>query len=817
VKKIIAVILLAGCTAVSMAQHQISGTVQTAGGEALPGATVRLLNTEFGTVSDLDGGFIINEIPTGDYVIQISYVGFQTYKGDLTVFDELNNLDITLMEAVIQGDEIFVYATRANEKTPTTYTTLSKKKLTERNLGQDLPILLNYSPSVVATSDAGAGIGYTNLRIRGSDATRINVTINGIPLNDSESHGVFWVNMPDFVSSVENIQIQRGVGTSSNGAAAFGATINLQTSAVSQEAFVQLDNSFGSFNTIKNTVILNTGLIDDRFNFEGRLSRLVSDGYIDRSSSDLKSFFLSGGYYGEKTIIKAMVFGGNEITQQAWYGTPEARINNDPEGLQEVISWSGEYNTQEKIDNLLNSDRRFNYYLYDNEVDNYSQNHFQLLINQQLGDVWNFSGALHYTKGKGYFEQFREEDALSSYGLDDLLIGDSVISSTDLIRRRWLDNHFYGLTYAFNYQEGDLQITLGGGFNEYDGDHFGEIIWARFAGSSEIRDRYYDGNGKKLDFNTFVKANYQLNPKLNLFGDLQLRIIDYTTAGVDNDLTAYDTGGDYEFFNPKAGLSYSIDQNTTGYISYAIGHREPVRSDFIDTPQGALPRAEKLGNLEAGIRKSGDKLSYEANFYWMDYKDQLVLTGALNDVGAAIRTNVPKSYRVGIELAGSWDISNRLNWTANLALSQNKIKDFTEVVYDYAFDDDRFVVETDYTDTDISFSPNVVLGSDLGYSIKGLKLQLLNKYVGKQYLDNTSNDERVIDSYFITDLLLTYSVSPWILKNLSLSLMVNNLFDTKYESNGYTWGYLSDGFRYQQNNYYPQAGVNVLGGLSLKF
>ena len=572
-KKIIAVILLAGCTVVSEAQHQISGTVQTAGGEALPGATVRLLNTEFGTISDLDGGFILNEIPAGDYAIQVSYVGFQTYKSDLTVFDELNNLDITLMEAVIQGDEIFVYATRANEKTPTTYTTLTKKKLAERNLGQDLPILLNYSPSVVSTSDAGAGIGYTNLRIRGSDATRINVTINGIPLNDSESHGVFWVNMPDFASSVENIQIQRGVGTSSNGAAAFGATINLQTSAVSQEAYVQLDNSVGSFNTVKNTVILNTGLIDDKFNFEGRLSRLVSDGYIDRSSSDLKSFFLSGGYYGEKTIIKAMVFGGNEITQQAWYGTPEARINNDPEGLQEVIAWSGEYNTQEQIDNLLNSDRRFNYYLYDNEVDNYSQDHFQLLINQQLGDAWNFSGALHYTKGNGYFEQFREEDALSSYGLDDLLIGDSVISSTDLIRRRWLDNHFYGLTYAFNYQESDLQITLGGGFNEYDGDHFGEIIWARFAGSSEIRDRYYHGNGKKQDFNTYVKANYQLTPKLNLFGDLQLRIIDYTTAGVDNDLTAYDTGGDYEFFNPKAGLSYSIDQNTTGYISFAIGHR----------------------------------------------------------------------------------------------------------------------------------------------------------------------------------------------------------------------------------------------------
>ena len=800
-----------------MAQHRISGNVQTISGEALPGATIRLADTEYGTITDQNGHFDLREIPTGHYSMQVSYVGFQTQSKDLTLDGNMENLQIDLMESVLIGEEVFVYATRANEKTPTTYSSISKKKLAERNLGQDLPILLNYSPSVVTTSDAGAGIGYTNLRIRGSDATRINVTINGIPLNDSESHGVFWVNMPDFVSSVENIQVQRGVGTSSNGAAAFGATINLQTSALSQEAFVQVDNSVGSFNTIKNTVILNSGLIQDKFNFEGRLSRLVSDGYIDRSSSDLKSFFLSGGYYGEKTIVKAMVFGGNEQTQQAWYGTPEARINNDPEGLQEVIIWSGEYNTQEQIDNLLNSDRRFNYYLYDNEIDNYSQDHFQLLVNQQLGDFWNFSGALHYTKGRGYFEQFREDDDLADYGLPELLIGDSLITSSDVIRRRWLDNDFYGFTYAFNHQRNALEVTIGGGYNVYDGDHFGEIIWARFAGDSDIRDRYYDGNGKKKDFNSYVKTNYQLTPKLNLFGDLQLRIIDYTTSGTDNDLTPYDTGGDYQFFNPKAGLSYEISENTTGYISYAVGHREPVRSDFIDAPDGALPKAERLGNLEAGLRKSTGKVSYEANFYWMDYKDQLVLTGALNDVGAAIRTNVPKSYRVGIELTGGWNITSRLNWIANLSLSQNKIKNFTEVLYDYAFDDDRFVVETDYTDTDISFSPNVVFGSDLGYSMNRLKIQLLNKYVGQQYLDNTSNDNRVIDSYFITDLLLTYNISPWKLKNLSLSFMVNNLFDIEYESNGYTWGYMFDGFQYQQNNYYPQAGINVLAGLSLKF
>lgn len=816
-KNWIAVILLSGYSAVCVAQHHISGTVNDISGGTLPGATVQLLDTEYGVIADDEGNFRLNNIPSGDYSLQVSFVGFETYVSGINVSSDKNYLKVILKESVLIGEEVFVYATRAHDKTPTTYSIISKQEISERNLGQDLPILLNYTPSIVTTSDAGAGVGYTGLRIRGSDATRINVTINGIPLNDSESHGVFWVNMPDFASSVESIQIQRGVGTSSNGAAAFGATVNFQTNTVSREPFAQLDNSFGSFNTIKNTIIVNTGLIDDKFNFEGRLSRIVSDGYIDRSSSDLKSFFLSGGYSGEKTMIKAVIFGGKEITQQAWYGTPESRINNDPQELQNVIDWSGEYNTQEQINNLLNSDRRFNYYLYENEIDNYSQDHFQLMINQAMGSNLNFAGALHYTKGKGYFEQFREEDDLADYGLDDLLIGDSVITSTDIVRRRWLDNDFYGFIYAFNYDKNGVQVTLGGGYNVYDGDHFGEIIWARFAGNSEIRDHYYDGNGLKKDFNSYIKANYQLNPKLNVFGDLQVRTIDYSTSGTDNDLNAYDTGGDYQFINPKAGFSYTINKSTTAYLSYAIGHREPVRSDFIDAPNGTLPKPEKLGNLEAGVRNSSDRLSYQANFYLMYYKNQLVLTGALNDVGSAIRTNVPKSYRMGVELVGTWKLTKHLDWSPNLTLSQNKIKNFTETLYDYAFKDDRFVVENSYTDTDISFSPNVIAGSDLRYSIKEIKIQLLNKFVGKQYLDNTSNEDRRIDSYFINDLLLSYDISPWRIKNMQLTFLVNNIFDVDYESNGYTWGYLYDGFHYQQNNYYPQAGVNFLAGLSLRF
>ncbi len=806
-----------GCMVFALAQNSVSGVIRDDAGAALVGATVRLSGTGYGSVSDATGEFRIGNVPSGNYVLEVSFVGFETHTEELEIADNVSGISVTLIRSLLMGEEIFVYATRANENTPTTFSNISGEELTGRNLGQDLPILLNYSPSIVTTSDAGGGVGYTGMRIRGSDATRINVTINGIPLNDSESHGVFWVNMPDFASSVENIQIQRGVGTSSNGAAAFGATVNLRTNAISREPFAQVDNSAGSFGTLKNTVSINTGLINDKFNFEGRLSKIVSDGYIDRSSSDLKSFFLSGGYFGDRTLIKALAFGGKEITQQAWYGTPEARLKNDQAGLQDVVDLGGEYSSQEQLDNLMNSDRRFNYYLYENEIDNYAQDHYQLLINQAIGSNLNFAGALHYTYGRGYFEQFRNDDDLADYRLSDLILGDTTITSTDLIRRRWLDNDFYGFTYALNYNLNQFQLTLGGGYNVYDGDHFGEIIWARYAVDSEIRDHYYDGNGRKKDFNSYLKGNLQLSSKFNIFADLQLRTIDYSTSGIDNDLTSYDTGGDYIFFNPKLGLSYYLGRSNTLYASYSIGNREPVRSDFIDALDGAIPKPETLRNLEVGVRRRSDKFSYEANYYLMNYKNQLVLTGALNDVGAAVRANVPESYRMGVEFSGAVQLSERLRWAANLTLSQNKISEFTEVLYDYAFSDDRYIVENTYTDTDISFSPGIIAGSDIEYQVIGISFRLLSKYVGQQYLDNTGNKDRSIDDYFINDLRIGYDFSPWEIKNVSFSFLINNLFDVVYESNGYTWGYLFDGSHYQQNNYYPQAGINFLAGLSLRF
>ncbi len=709
-------------------------------------------------------------------------------------------------------DDVTIYATRANERTPTTYSTVGKQELTERNLGQDLPILLNFTPSLVTTSDAGAGIGYTGLRIRGSDATRINVTINGIPVNDSESHGVFWVNMPDLSSSLNSVQIQRGVGTSSNGAAAFGATVNLQTNSVSRESFFQTDHSVGSFNTWKSNVVYNTGLINDIYNFEARLSRIASDGYIDRSAADLKSYYLSGGMFGKKTMIKAVVFGGQEITQQAWYGTPEARLTGGVDELQELIDFGGEYGTQEQLDNLRNSGRTFNYYLYDNEVDNYRQDHYQLHLAHTLSDVLNISGALHYTEGRGFFEQFREDDDLVDYGLADVIVGTETVTTSDIIRRRWLDNDFYGFTYSLNYEKEAWNVTWGGAWNRYDGDHFGEIIWAQFAGDVDIRDRYYEGDGVKTDFNSFLKVNHQLNERINLFGDLQVRTINYETAGLDSDRSAYDIDTDFAFFNPKAGVTYVLNNTTSLYASYAIGNREPVRSDFIDANAGTEPEHETLRNLEVGIRARQSKFSYEANFYHMDYSNQLVVTGAVNDVGAPIRVNVPDSYRMGVELAGAYELAKGLIWTANLTLSRNKIDQFSEIV-------SASFGEILHSDSDISFSPNIIGGSDLQYKpIEGLTLQWLTKHVGQQFLDNTSNDNRAIDAYTTNDFRVSYDFAFRDIKRIGVSFLVNNVFDIAYSSNGYTWGYYYGADQlYQQNNYYPQAGINVLAGLSLKF
>jgi len=796
-----------------MAQLNVTGTVKNSStNEPLPGATVRIENSYKATATDLTGNFALQNLKQKEYAIIISYLGYETQEIAFNLTKD-TTLSIALNETSFLQEEVVVSSTRAKKNSATTYTELDKEDIEKNNLGQDLPILLNQTPSIVTTSDAGAGVGYTGLRIRGSDGTRINVTVNGIPMNDAESHGVFWVNMPDLASSTESIQIQRGVGTSTNGAAAFGASINMQTTTLKPKAYGEIANSFGSFNTFKHSVQMGSGLIDDKFSFEGRLSKIRSDGYIDRASSDLQSYYLSGAYYGKKTIVKAIVFGGKEKTYQSWYGTPQSRIENNVDDM--LTHASNEGYSQERIDNLLNSGRTYNNYLYDNQTDNYNQDHYQLLISRELHPKLNANLNFHYTRGLGYYEEFKDDEDFVDYGLQDAVVGADTVTSTDLIRRRWLDNHFGGLTYSLIYDATDkLNLTLGGGFNKYEGGHYGEIIWAEVATNSSIRERYYDNVGKKSDFNSYLKAEYKFTDQLTVFGDIQVRLIDYSTYGIDNDQRPIDVEEDFQFINPKAGLNYQFNDITSTYVSYSVSNREPVRNDFIDAKVGEKPKHEQLNNIELGYRVNTEDFFVHTNFFHMDYKNQLVLTGALNDVGSSIRQNVKESYRTGIEVVVGMKLSKKVTWNGNVTFSKNKIKSFEDNVADYLTGE---TIVTPIEDADISFSPNMIAGSELQYEpIKNLKVALLSKYVGRQFLDNTSNPDRVINEYFVNDIRLSYSLKNVLFKEMNFSLLVNNVLDVKYSSNGYTYSY-AYGDVITENFYYPQAGINFLGGVTLKF
>ncbi len=782
----------------SFSQNLVKGHIRDqATGEVLPGANVLVEGTGRGTVSDRNGIFQINKIPDGSYSLKVSYLGYETQRKEIQI-PASESLDISLNPSTLLSEEFVVYGTRASATTPTTFKTIEKGELNKNNLGQDIPFLLNFTPSVVSHSDAGNGIGYTGLRIRGSDQTRINVTVNGIPLNDAESHGVFWVNMPDFASSVDNIQIQRGVGSSTNGAATFGASLNIQTDTRRDEAYAEVDNSFGSFNTWRHTVKAGTGLLNNRWAVDARLSQISTDGFIDRAFSDLKSFYLSGGYYGENHVIKMNVFSGAEQTYQAWNGVPEA---------------------------LLETNRTFNSYTYDNETDNYQQDHYQLIYNGKLGKNWKTHAGLHYTYGRGFYEQFRPNDRLSNYALSPIEIGGETITRTDIIRRRWLDNDFYGAVFSLNYvsDNGAWDVILGGGANRYDGDHFGEIIWARFAGETNIRDRYYDNNAIKDDRNIYLKATHEVSRGLFLYGDLQYRGIDYRFEGINNDLRDISGFQHYDFFNPKFGMTYEAENGKTWYVSYAVANREPVRRDFTDSPLIEIPRPENLQNVEAGLRVQKGNFQYNANLYYMHYRDQLVLTGQLNDVGAYIRENVASSYRAGIELDGAVLLSPKWTIGGNITFSRNKISEFTEFIDDYSADPFQQEAFT-FTDTDIAFSPNVISGAMVDFRpINGFEISLLSKYVGDQYLDNTQNENRKLDAFWTNDLRFKYLFRPRFVKEVEFTLLVNNIFNVMYEPNGYTFSYFlpaeTAGGRelVTENFYYPMAGTNFLMGLSLRF
>ncbi|WP_282164965.1 TonB-dependent receptor [Cellulophaga baltica] len=732
-------------------------------------------------------------------VLSVLSISFYTNAQQQQATDSLEGKKVVL-------DEVFVSAIRVTKATPVTFSNLTKEQIKPRNLGQDIPILMNFLPSVVTTSDAGAGVGYTGIRVRGSDATRVNVTINGIPYNDSESHGTFWVNMPDFASSTESLQLQRGVGSSTNGAGAFGASLNVLTDAISQDAYAQISSSIGSFKTLRNTLKFSTGLLNDQIEISGRLSQINSDGYIDRATSDLESYFLQAAYKDENTLIKALLFGGHEVTYQSWYGTPLARINNDAQGVEDFIVANGL--TESEAENLRNSDRRYNYYTYENEEDNYKQNHAQLLWNETLNENWSTNLALHYTKGSGYFEQFKEDDDFDTYGFTPITVDGEEVNSTDVIRRRWLDNDFYGTVFSANYIKENVDLILGGGWNKYEGDHFGEVIWARYASTSNIRDRYYDDNSTKSDFNIFSKINYKLDDQWSLFGDLQYRTVGYQANGDETGIVD-DT---FNFFNPKAGITFDLNSNNNFYFSYAVANREPNRNDY----ESGNPKPERLNDFELGWRYISNTLQLNTNVYYMGYKDQLVLTGALNDVGAPLRENVGDSYRLGVEVEANVSLGAKFAFRPNITLSANKNKDFV-------FQRDGEL--QNLGDTEIAFSPSVIIGGAMVYMpTDNLQLSLLGKHVGEQYMGNIDASKSKLAAYSQFDFNVQYEiVTNSFIKSIVLSGLVNNIFNELYESNGYfftfddTWSTPGVTTTIEGAGYYPQAGTNFLVGATLNF
>lgn len=693
-------------------------------------------------------------------------------------------------------EEVLLKAIRVNADSPITHSNIDKRELAKRNLGQDLPILLNYLPAVVTTTDAGAGVGYTGIRVRGSDATRVNVTINGIPYNDSESQGTFWVDLPDFASSVQSLQLQRGVGTSTNGSGAFGASLNLLTDAVSQNAYGEIATSYGSFETWKHTLKFSTGLLQDHFELSGRLSKIVSEGYIDRATSDLRSYFVQATYTADNTLIKALTFGGKERTYQSWFGIDAETLKND-----RTFNPAGIYTD---ADGTI----RF----YENEVDDYTQDHYQVFWNQRYDANWNSNVSLNYTYGRGYFEQFKEDADLVFHNIEPVIIGGEVIETSDLIRRRWLNNNFYAVNANVNYLDDRWDVSSGVFYSYYGGDHFGEVIWARFAGNSQIRDRYYSGNGDKNEFTVFSKATFRINDRWSVYGDLQGRFVSYRTSGLTSDKVLLVESEKYQFFNPKTGVTYKLSNKNQLYVSYGRASREPNRSDF---EQGIFT-SEKLDDFELGWRYNSEKLKINSNLYFMDYTDQLVLTGALDDVGTPIRTSSGNSYRLGLEVDVKITVTDKLFMIPNIALSENKNKNFVT-------SRDGSIVNLG--DTHISFSPSVVAGNIIEFDpIENLQFALLTKYVGMQYMGNIDSEVSKLSGYFINDLSINYTLENVLfVKSVVVSGLVNNLFNVEYVSNGYFFTF-DDDFSdpplvttIEGAGFYPQAGINFLFGITLNF
>jgi iron complex outermembrane receptor protein len=689
-------------------------------------------------------------------------------------------------DSVKSIEEVLISGVRAKDKSPITFTNVSKAQIAPRNLGQDIPILLNYLPSVVTSTDAGAGVGYTSMRVRGSDGSRINVTLNGVPFNDSESQGTYFVNLPDFASSLESIQLQRGVGTSTSGAGAFGASLNLQTKASQPNGYAELANSAGSFGTRKHTLAFGTGL-HNNFEMNARISKIDSDGFIDRASSNLFGYYFDANYITKSTIIKAIAFGGKEKTYQSWNGLEdEEKFRND-----RTYNSAGQYTD-------ANGKTQF----YGNEVDNYGQNHFQLHWNQKLASKWQSNVALHYTSGKGYFEQYKEDEAFADYYLPNF----GAVTSTDLVRKRWLDNDFFGTTFSLNYKTDKTDVIIGGAANKYQGKHFGEVVWTQYY--IPTTNKYYDNFGNKNDVNFYSKASQQIG-KINVFVDLQYRMVFYQANSIKFD----EVNDTFRFFNPKAGVTYTINTASSIYGYFGIANKEPRRDDYED--KASKPKAENLQDFELGYKFKSDKATVNINAFYMKYKDQLVATGALNDVGSPVFENSGKSYRLGIEIESAIKPLKWLTVSPNITLSTNKNENF---------EFKRDGVLTNLGNTNIAYSPNLVIGNNITFTpVNDLQISFLTKFVGEQYMGNIDAKKSVLADYTTSDFNISYELKiNEGIKSIVFSGLVNNIFDRAYESNGYFYTY-DDNWSgpgittIEGVGYYPQAGINFLFGINLKF
>ena len=779
------VVLCLLCFEVINAQTDLSGRITDENDAAVVGATVRIVNTLKGTSTNSEGDFSLKNVPGNPIIIEFSSIGYRKIIDTIALEDNDFELQVKMETEIYLADAFIVEATRASDNSPMTFSTMKKQEIIEMNTGRDIPYILNQTTSMVSTSDAGAGVGYTYLRMRGMDQSNINVTINGIALNDPESHLVFYVNLPDFASSLSDIQIQRGVGTSTNGAGAFGGSINMQTESLNEKPYGEISFGAGSFNTKKTSIKVGSGVFNKYWSVDGRYSSIQSKGYIDRATSDLQSYFLSGGYNNGKTSVKLLVFGGAEETYQAWYGIDSATLETDRR-----TNFAGAiYDT---LGNVID--------YYENEVDHYNQDHIQLHMNHSFSDKLRLQLAGHYTFGRGYFEQFKQSAELSQYGIDPVMTGSDTILYADMVVRPWLNNHYYGLIYNFNYSTKTWNIDFGGAANNYDGDHFGEIIWASYNGNTKPNVEYYRNKGEKFDFNEYVKVTKKFGKKTILFVDLQYRFINYSISGTDDSFGDLDLKRSYGFFNPKIGVTYQTTKYSDVYFSSSIAHREPSRNDLLySTNYGAVE--EKLYDQELGFRwsKGGDAVA--VNAYYMYYENQLVPTGQINDVGEQIRTNSGKSYRAGVELSVLVHIFSKLIFKPNLAFSNNENLDYHV---------QNEVGGFNAAKTPIAYSPNLVLNEELQYQpFKFLTVSWYSRLVGTQYLDNSGKENAKLDPYGVMDFRIEYhSQYKWV-KKLSIFANAFNILNNKYVSNGYMWG--------TTPYYFPQAEINFLVGATIRF